>query len=89
MTGPADWRAADLQQLLGVPGTSLPDLDTLVELHRSHVERVPYSTLELVLARQVPADLESSVTGCWSGAEATASTSTVPLPGCWTSSGMR
>lgn len=60
MRDPRTWRTAYLD-LLGVPAPGRPDLPTLVALHRAHVERVPYSTLELVLGRGGPADVESSV----------------------------
>lgn len=59
MSDPRRWRAAYLG-LLGVQATAV-DLPTLTTLHRAHVEKVPYSTLEMVLRRRTPADVESSV----------------------------
>lgn len=59
MSDPRSWRATYLQ-LLSVPATTA-DLATLAALHRAHMERVPYSTLEMVLRRRTPADVESSV----------------------------
>jgi N-hydroxyarylamine O-acetyltransferase len=38
--------------LVGAP----PDLDTLIELHRAHVERVPYEVLEIWLRRPTSLD---------------------------------
>lgn len=57
---PPSWRA-DYLRLLGAADVTRPDLETVRALHRGHVERIPYSTLELVLGRPAPADVESSV----------------------------
>ncbi|MGO0577193.1 arylamine N-acetyltransferase family protein [Ornithinimicrobium panacihumi] len=57
---PPSWRA-DYLRRLGAAEVTRPDLETLRALHRAHVERIPYSTLELVLGRPAPADVESSV----------------------------
>jgi len=51
------------RDLAGAPA----DLDSLVALHRAHVERVAYDTLPNVLGRPVPADADSSVAAMLAG----------------------
>lgn len=56
-----DDRVTAYLALLGVPHPARPDLESLIALHRAHVARVPWSTLEMVLGWDCPADEASCV----------------------------
>lgn len=56
-----DDRVSAYLNLLGVRPPVRPDLRTLRTLHRAHTERVPWTTLDMVLGWDAPADEASCV----------------------------
>ena len=89
-TMPPSEAAAAYLRRLGVDGDLPPTLETLVALHRAHLDAVPYENLGIMLGRPPSVDPARAWRGSapWAG-PATASTRTARSAACSASSASR